>query len=115
MISQLVTMNVALVLLFTFNMMKLEAYTYLASIKFDDSGEMYISLGSVNISLSSDYELTISDRDCTKTLSLKPPTEEENLFKHGYRPGSSLCKSWFLLKRPHKKRRTECLLSDLLF
>ncbi|CAH8555278.1 unnamed protein product [Schistosoma curassoni] len=97
MISQLVTMNVALVLLFTFNMMKLEAYTYLASIKFDDSGEMYISLGNVNISLSSDYELTISDRDCTKTLSLKPPTEEENIFKHGYRPGSSSnlpCEHW---------------------
>ncbi|CAH8570785.1 unnamed protein product [Schistosoma rodhaini] len=115
MISQLVIVKVAVVLLWTFNIMKVEAYTYLAPIKFDDSGEMYIDLGKLNVSLSSDFQLTISDGDCTRTLSLKPPTDKEKHSKRGYRPGSSLCQSWFLRGRRHMKRRTQSLWPDLLF
>ncbi|CAH8505119.1 unnamed protein product [Schistosoma turkestanicum] len=101
MISHLITLSVTIVILWTVNV---EAYTFLAPIRFGDSGEMYINLGRVNISLSSDFELTISDADCTKTLSLRPPTEEEIMFKTGYRSGSSLCQSWFMPKLRKKIR-----------
>ncbi|CAH8565059.1 unnamed protein product [Schistosoma haematobium] len=71
--------------------MNVEAFRFSAPIKFDDSGNMYVELDKVNISLSSNYILTISDGGCTKTISLRPPTEEEKDSKRGRRSGTSLC------------------------
>ncbi|CAH8565074.1 unnamed protein product [Schistosoma haematobium] len=96
-------------------MMNVEGFEFSAPIKFDDSGEMYIDLNNLNISLSSDYEFTASDGDCTKTISLKPPTDEEQLFKTGLRSGSFICTRWFLNRERYIGKRTECLWSDLLF
>ncbi|VDP80054.1 unnamed protein product [Schistosoma curassoni] len=50
---------------------------------------MYVELDKVNISLSFNYSLTISDGGCTKTISLRPPTEEEKDSKRGRRSGTS--------------------------
>ncbi|CAH8543874.1 unnamed protein product [Schistosoma rodhaini] len=91
MISQLVTVKVAIVLLWTFNVMNVEAYKFSAPIKFDDRGHWHIILGNVTFSLNADFQLTISDGDCETTLSLKPPTEIEILSKRGVRNGTSVC------------------------
>ncbi|CAH8570862.1 unnamed protein product [Schistosoma rodhaini] len=89
MISQLVTVKVAIVLLWTFNVMNVEAYKFSAPIKFDDRGHWHIIWGNVTFSLNADFQLTISDSGCTKTLSLKPPTEEEIRSERGVRNGTS--------------------------
>ncbi|CAH8570610.1 hypothetical protein MS3_00000149 [Schistosoma haematobium] len=115
MISQLVTFNVAVLFLCTFNMMNVDAFQFSAPIDFDEHGEMYIDLNNLNISLSSEYEFTASDGDCTKTIFLKPPTDHEKLFRTGLRSVSFLCKSWSLNQERSNSRGRDCLWTDLLF
>ncbi|KAK4471520.1 hypothetical protein MN116_004941 [Schistosoma mekongi] len=99
MVSRVFNIYLTVFILWTINIMNIESSTYMAPIHLDKSGVMYIDLGKVNVSLSSDFTVTISDKDCTKTLSLRPPTTEEKFFKYGYRTASMLCKSWFLLRQ----------------
>ncbi|TNN09587.1 hypothetical protein EWB00_006280 [Schistosoma japonicum] len=113
MTSRMFVVNHVLVIVWVLNVMQVETFTFMAPIKFDESGDMYVALDNVNISLSSDFTLTISDNDCTKTLSLKPPDEGEKFAQSGYRSGSSLCKSWFLPKRRNRPRRPNNWWFDL--
>ncbi|KAK4471522.1 hypothetical protein MN116_004942 [Schistosoma mekongi] len=111
--SEMFVMNLALIIVWILNVMQVDTFTFFVPIKFDESGDMYVAMGNVNISLTSDFLLTIYDNDCTKTLSLKPPDEGEKFAQSGYRPGSSLCKSWFLPKQHNRPRRRNNWWFDL--
>ncbi|CAH8559435.1 unnamed protein product [Heterobilharzia americana] len=86
--SQRWQVNLVVMSLLIINVVKIQAATYLLPMKFDESGQMYIEFDGRNISLSSEFILTVKDDDCTKTLSLKPPTKNELFARNGYRPAS---------------------------
>nr|CAH8851022.1 unnamed protein product [Trichobilharzia regenti] len=86
---------IILVSLCIVNIMKIESATFMLRMTVDESGQMTVEFDGKNFTLNDDFTLTVQDKDCTRTISLQPPTGDELITRKGYRPGSWLCKRWF--------------------
>ncbi|CAH8543881.1 unnamed protein product [Schistosoma rodhaini] len=92
MISHMFKWHMTVVILCTLSMMEIESATFMVPIEFYETGQMYVSLDGVNISLNSNHMLTMKNRHCTTTISLASPSEEEIATQTGYREGTVLCR-----------------------
>ncbi|CAH8570769.1 unnamed protein product [Schistosoma rodhaini] len=93
MISHMFKLYMTVVILCTSSMMEIESATFTVPIEFYETGQMYVSLDGVNISLNSNHILTMENRHCTTTISLTSPNEQEIATQTGYREGTVLCRS----------------------
>ncbi|CAH8821624.1 unnamed protein product [Trichobilharzia szidati] len=108
MVSQRSKLNLIILLsLYIVNIMKIESATYMLQMTVDGSEQMTVNFDGMNFTLSDDLTLTIQDNDCTRTVSLQPPTEDELITGSGYRSGSQLCKSWFARNRHNHQEMDE--------
>ncbi|VDQ00533.1 unnamed protein product [Trichobilharzia regenti] len=73
----------------------------------EDGEQMTVDFDGMNFTLSDDLTLTVQDNDCTRTVSLQPPTHDELITGSGYRSGSMLCKSWFAPNRENHREVDE--------
>nr|CAX73972.1 hypothetical protein [Schistosoma japonicum]CAX73973.1 hypothetical protein [Schistosoma japonicum] len=85
-----------------------EKTSYLKPQGYEASGSKYLYLDNVNVTMTLDYLLTFFDDDCRKSISLRPPNEEEKQRGNGYREGVSVCRSW-RHTIPGQRRRSEDL------
>ncbi|CAH8558727.1 unnamed protein product [Schistosoma margrebowiei] len=53
---------------------------------------MYVNVDGVDISLDHNGVVKMVKGDCTTTISLVPPSEEEIATRNGYRDGTYLCR-----------------------
>nr|CAH8850002.1 unnamed protein product [Trichobilharzia regenti] len=108
MVSHRSKLNLTLLLsLYIFNIMKIESATYMLQMQVDGSEQMTVDFDGMNFTLSDDLTLTVQDNDCTRTVSLQPPTHDELITGSGYRSGSMLCKSWFAPNRENHREVDE--------
>ncbi|KAH8876471.1 hypothetical protein KSF78_0004968 [Schistosoma japonicum] len=108
MASRIFTVNFSLIIIWILRMISVKSIMYFEHTFTDNSGLRYIPLRYVNVTLTSDLTLMLFDHDCTKTLSFRPPNEEEKQNRRGYREGSSVCRSW-RHPIPGQRRRSEDL------
>ncbi|KAH8876469.1 hypothetical protein KSF78_0004967 [Schistosoma japonicum] len=94
MASRIFTVNFSLIILWILSMIAVEPITYMQPVKFDNEGSKYLYLDNVNVTMTLDYLLTFFDDDCRKSISLRPPNEEEKQRGNGYREGVRFCHSW---------------------
>ncbi|CAH8505135.1 unnamed protein product [Schistosoma turkestanicum] len=71
--------------------MKVESGTFIVPIRFYATGGMYVTVDGMNTSIDDDYTLTMENGNCTKTISLTPPTAEEMSTGTGFRAVTYLC------------------------
>ncbi|RTG80655.1 uncharacterized protein DC041_0010776 [Schistosoma bovis] len=81
-------LSIAVVILCTLSIMRIESATFTVPIQFDETGQMYVNLDGVDISLNSDRILKMKNRHCTTTISLASPSEVEIATRNGYREGT---------------------------
>ncbi|CAH8570662.1 unnamed protein product [Schistosoma haematobium] len=91
MISHMFKLYIAVVILCTLSIMTIESATFRVPIQFDETGQMFVNVDGVNISLDSNDILKTKNRYCTRTISLAPPSEVEIANRSGYRGGSRQC------------------------
>ncbi|CAH8555656.1 unnamed protein product [Schistosoma bovis] len=91
MISHMFKLYIAVVILCTLSIMRIESATFAVPIEFDETGQMYVNVDGMDISLDSNGILKMKNRRCTTTISLASPSEVEIATRSGYREGSSLC------------------------
>ncbi|CAH8558838.1 unnamed protein product [Schistosoma bovis] len=92
MISHMFKLYIAVVILCTLSIMKIESATFRVPIQFDETGQMYVNLDGVDISLNSNRILKMKNRHCTTTISLASPSEVEIANRNGHREGTYLCR-----------------------
>ncbi|CAH8558745.1 unnamed protein product [Schistosoma margrebowiei] len=92
MISHTCKLYIAVVILCTLSIMKIESATFVVPIGFYETEQMYVNVDGVNISLDHNGLLKMENSHCTTTISLVPPSEEEIATRNGYRDGTYLCR-----------------------
>ncbi|CAH8558806.1 unnamed protein product [Schistosoma bovis] len=91
MISHMFKLYIAVVILFTLSIMRIESATFAVPIEFDETGQMYVNVDGMDISLDSNDILKMKNRHCTTTISLASPSEVEIANRNGHREGTYLC------------------------
>ncbi|CAH8558752.1 unnamed protein product [Schistosoma margrebowiei] len=91
MISHTCKLYIAVVILCTLSIMKIESATFLVPIRFYETGEMYVNVDGVDISLDHNGVVKMVKGDCTTTISLEPPSEVEIATRNGWRNCTYQC------------------------